>query len=420
MSYLYVIENWQREKRQLTTEDFFKLEKRYEYCMLYGRGNYIIFGEKPLMVFKYFPENIKFIRKGATPSIFPDLIGFISYEKGYFYDKLLPEPNKLHFPLTMLFIFEKLTIYSKKSKNLYSCTRQIEKNEERPELKINTENFNAKFVKSTDTKKGYAEKVAYIKEEIKKGNVYQVNLTRQEEWAFSGNISQFARRLHALNPASFSALFEFFDNGSYFSIISSSPERFFKIKKSEIRTEPIKGTINRGQTEKEDKMLKQTLKNSEKDSAELAMITDLLRNDLTKVCKSPSVKVEQFKKMITLSNVHHLVSIISGKLKTHNLNEIFKEIFPGGSITGCPKLSAMTYIHKLEEMPRHIYTGSIGWYRYDGKQADFNIAIRTAYVIKDRLFFGVGGGIVIDSDEEKEYMETVYKAQSIRRCLEKT
>ncbi|BBB33188.1 anthranilate synthase component I [Thermotomaculum hydrothermale] len=418
MSYLFVIEKWEREKKELYLKDFFKIEKKYPYCILYGKGNYIIFGEKPLKVFRDFPNNLKFKRFGEKPQILPDIIGFVSYEKGYEYDSKLPDNLNSNFPLSLFFLYKNLKIYSKKTKTLYQCTRETEHYENAYLLEKTKKIFKAKFISTTEDKKSYCEKVRFIKEEIKKGNVYQVNLTRQEEWAFSGDISQFAYRLYQTNPASFSAILEFIDSGNYHSIVSSSPERFFKIGKGKIITEPIKGTINRGNSKKEDLTLKTTLKNSKKDSAELAMITDLLRNDLTKVCISPSVQVKHFKKLLTLSNVHHLVSIIEGKLKTNNMKEIFENIFPGGSITGCPKLSSMQYILKLEKLKRNIYTGSIGWYRADGKQGDFNIAIRTAYTINDKLYFGVGGGIVIDSNEKNEYLETVYKAQSIRKCLE--
>ncbi len=419
MHCITVIEKWTKESKNLSTEDFLKLHKKYPYALLYGKGNYIIFGEKPLKIFPEFPQNIKFLREGEKPSIFPDLIGFVCYEYGYLNDYLLPDIQKRDFPLSLFFLFKHIKIYSKKTKKLYSCERETDKFEPPERLIQNKNSFSANFLKSTETRKSYMEKVSFIKDEIKKGNVYQVNLTRQEEWRFSGNIGEFAKRLYRSNPASFSAILEFYYNNSYHSIVSSSPERFFSIKGNNIVTEPIKGTINRGKNTKEDRKLKEKLLNSEKDSAELAMITDLLRNDLSKVCILPSVNVLHFKKLITLSNVHHLVSIISGSLKTHNMAEIFRETFPGGSITGCPKLAAMKYIHQLERIPRFVYTGSIGWYRADGKQADFNIAIRTAYTVEDRLMFGVGGGIVIDSIEENEYMETVYKAQSIRSSLEK-
>ncbi len=421
MSFLCVIENWEKENKNLKVSDFFKLEKKFPFAILYGKGNYIIFGEKPLKIFNEIPSNITFLRKGELPEILPDLIGFVSYETGYKYDYMLPEINKTNFPLTLFFLFKELKIYSKNTKTLYICKREINQDtEEEIKLPQFKETFKASFINSSESPKSYMEKVAYIKEEIKKGNVYQANLTRQEEWSFKGNITQFAFNLYRKNPASFSVFFHFFYNNSIHYIVSSSPERFFKIEKDTIYTEPIKGTIKRGETKREDYFLKKQLVNNEKETAELAMITDLLRNDLTRVCICPSVKVEEFKKLITLSNVHHLVSIISGKLKTNNLKTIFREIFPGGSITGCPKLPAMNLIYALEKMPRNIYTGSIGWCRIDGKQADFNIAIRTAYTIQDKLYFGVGGGIVIDSDEKKEYLETVYKAQSIRSCLENT
>ena len=418
MSLNCVIEEWTKTKGEIRVSELLKKQGKYPYAILYGNGNYTIYGNRPIKTFNNLPPEYTFERRGTTPPFFPDFIGFLTYEYAYRFDTKLPSFELSDFPHALFFLFEKTIVFDRKNKTIFQCKRRIENPDTLYPINQYSQAFSAKFAKSTETEKTYREKVAFIKGEIKKGNVYQVNLTRQEEWEFTGNVKEFALNLYSLNPAEFSAILEFTFNGKKHAIISSSPERFFKISGNTIISEPIKGTINREENSDGDEYLKNQLLNSEKDLAELAMITDLIRNDLTMVCRCPSVYVEKYPALMELTNVFHLYSIIKGNLKERDMEKIFRKIFPGGSITGCPKLAAMNYIYQLEKMPRHIYTGSIGWFKEDGTQADFNIAIRTAYTIENKLYFGVGGGIVIDSDEKKEYLETVYKAKSIRKCLE--
>jgi para-aminobenzoate synthetase component 1 len=168
----------------------------------------------------------------------------------------------------------------------------------------------------------------------------------------------------------------------------------------------------------EDALLKRNLMSSPKDRAELAMITDLMRNDLTRLCQIPSVTVEAFPRLESYANVHHLVADVSGELVPGlTLEGLFAALFPGGSVTGCPKLTAMKLIRELEPGPRMAYTGALGWFSWDLAQADFNIAIRTAWASATELLFGVGGGVVWDSDPLEEYRETVHKGSSLVRCL---
>jgi para-aminobenzoate synthetase component 1 len=167
-----------------------------------------------------------------------------------------------------------------------------------------------------------------------------------------------------------------------------------------------------------DGLLKRNLLSSPKERAELAMITDLMRNDLTRVCQIPSVRVETFPRLESYANVHHLVADISGSLVPGlTLEALFSALFPGGSVTGCPKRTAMRLIRELEAHPRMVYTGALGWFSHDLAQADFSIAIRTAWTSPSDLLFGVGGGVVWDSDPAAEYQETVHKGSSIVRCL---
>jgi anthranilate/para-aminobenzoate synthase component I len=202
-------------------------------------------------------------------------------------------------------------------------------------------------------------------------------------------------------------------------ILSSSPESFLKISGRGIETRPIKGTRPRFPDPDEDLRSAYELQTSAKEIAELVMITDLLRNDLGRVCEFGSVRVEEMLHLETLAQVHHLVSTVTGTLRS-NIDAIdaLAESFPGGSITGAPKLRAMEIIRDIEQTPRGIYCGAIGWLGYNG-ESSFNIAIRTLIRQNDRLIYQVGAGIVADSDPEKEYDETLHKAAGIRLALER-
>ncbi|MDZ5000603.1 aminodeoxychorismate synthase, component I, partial [Clostridium perfringens] len=198
-----------------------------------------------------------------------------------------------------------------------------------------------------------------------------------------------------INKAPFAAYMNFED----FQVISSSPERFMEINKGKVVTRPIKGTRPIGSNKEEDLRNSLELINSEKDKAELLMVVDLERNDLSKVCKPHSVKVTELFKLETYATVFHLVSTVEGELKD-NISAVrcIKECFPGGSITGTPKIRAMEIIEELEKVKRNFYTGSIGYFDFRGN-ADFNIAIRTIIKKDNKAYVGVGGGITYDSIE---------------------
>jgi para-aminobenzoate synthetase component 1 len=206
--------------------------------------------------------------------------------------------------------------------------------------------------------------------------------------------------------------------GSDFAIISASPEAFLRVRQGRVSTRPIKGTAPRSADPALDARLARELLASAKDRAELAMIVDLLRNDLSRVCRLPSVEMGPFPLLESFAHVHHLVADVWGTLREGiGLAELLRATFPGGSVTGCPKLAAMRLLRELEAAPRMAYTGALGWCAWDGSQADFNLAIRSASIHGDRLRLGVGGGIVWDSDPALEYEETVHKGRALVQCL---
>ncbi len=256
--------------------------------------------------------------------------------------------------------------------------------------------------------------VADVKDYIKAGDVFQVNLSRK--WSYNLNntnsSTQIYKALKKTNPAPFSALAQFDE----FSIISSSPERLFSVDKKTIETRPIAGTHPRGDGD-EDRVLKDRLMNHPKERSEHIMLLDLERNDLGRVCEYGSIDVNEIMTLETYPYVHHIVSNIKGELKDGiSIKHLVKALFPGGTITGCPKVRCMQIISELEQDSRGAYTGSLGYISSNGKM-DFNILIRTIVKKGNSLSFRAGAGIVFDSIAQKELEETKHKAEGILKIF---
>jgi para-aminobenzoate synthetase component 1 len=270
-------------------------------------------------------------------------------------------------------------------------------------------------MKSNFSKKEYCRAVEKVRDYIAAGDIYQANLSQRFSVGFEGSAWSLYKKLRRINPAPFAAFLNFPE----VKVLSDSPERFLKITGRNVETRPMKGTRPRGRDKIEDWKLKTELENSVKDRAENLMIVDLERNDLGKVCEYGSVKVSELEVVETYPTVFQMVSTVNGKLKT-NVSQIgcLKACFPGGSITGAPKVRAMEIIDELEPTRRNIYTGAIGYLGFDGEM-DLNIAIRTIIVKDNKAFFQVGGGVVIDSKPELEYQETLDKAKALMKALGK-
>lgn len=261
----------------------------------------------------------------------------------------------------------------------------------------------------------FTRSVSRIKEWIAAGDVYQANLSQAFVATVTGELFGLYETLRDASPAPMAAYLAL--DGR--EILSSSPEAFLKISGRGIETRPIKGTRPRFADPDEDRRSAYELQTSAKEISELVMITDLLRNDLGQVCEYGSVEVTEMLQLETLAQVHHLVSTVTGTLRPEiDALAALAACFPGGSITGAPKKRAMEIIHELEQAPRGIYCGAIGWLGYNG-ECSFNIAIRTLVRDGDRLIYQVGAGIVADSDPEKEYEETLHKAAGIRLAVER-
>ena len=247
------------------------------------------------------------------------------------------------------------------------------------------------------------------------GDVFQVNLSRQWLYKLTKEIDSAViyQALKNANPAPFSALIQY----ENFSIVSSSPERLFNVQDGILQTRPIAGTHPRGQGS-EDEAQKEGLISHPKEIAEHVMLLDLERNDMGRVCEYGSVFVNEVMTLETYPYVHHIVSNIKGKLKERvTIKGIVQALFPGGTITGCPKVRCMQIISELEQMPRGPYTGSLGYLSQDGKM-DFNILIRSFVHTDKKLTFRAGAGIVYDSIPERELAETKHKAAGLVKIFQ--
>ena len=281
---------------------------------------------------------------------------------------------------------------------------------------FNFSHFTKYPIRSNFSKTDYLSTVQRAMAYIASGDIYQVNLSQRLSTLIDLPPPELYARLRQLSPVPYGAYLHCGD----FHILSASPERFLHFSPSSrtVETRPIKGTRPRGMTPELDRKLAIELLHSEKDLAELLMIVDLERNDLGRVCEIASIHVPERVALESYSNIHHLVATVRGTLRRDaDRIDLLKSCFPGGSITGAPKIRAMELIDELEPTDRGVYTGAIGYFGFDGTM-DLNIAIRTCILKDERAYFHVGGGIVADSEPEAEYQETLDKASSWMAVLE--
>jgi para-aminobenzoate synthetase component I len=260
----------------------------------------------------------------------------------------------------------------------------------------------------------YLEAVGRVLEYIAAGDSFQANLSQRFTAHGRPEPLDLYLRLKAHSPAPFSAFLRWDD----LAVVSASPEWFYQSRGDRLVTRPIKGTRPRGRTPEDDARLAAELATSPKDRAELTMIVDLERNDLGRVCRFGTVRVTELLSVETFAQVHHLVATVEGRVRPEpGPIDVVRALFPGGSITGAPKIRAMEIIDELEPTRRSLYTGAIGYFSRGGTSG-FNIAIRTLLVEGDRVSYQVGGGIVADSDPEAEYRETLHKGRGLRTVIE--
>lgn len=351
-------------------------------------------------------ENIPSIAK-KEPDLPDMLLGF--YDSAIILDHILEKAYLISTGLPYM-EEDKAALYAKERLSMWEKKLGVEMRSIKEESKNGSAPVNIHFDFTQDE---YCAAVQRIREYIYSGDVYIVNMTQRMVINNPPNPWSVYRKLREINPAPMGAYLNFDE----LQVVCASPERFLKVKGRKVETRPIKGTRPRGRNPKEDGLMKKELLRSEKDRAELLMITDLERNDLGRVCVPGTIKAAELCGLEEYPTVFHTVSIIEGELeKDKSLPDLLKAAFPGGSITGAPKIRAMEVIEELEPVRRGIYCGSIGYLGFDG-QADLNIVIRSLIFHKDKAYLNAGGGITYDSDPLAEYLETLDKARALLRAL---
>ena len=332
------------------------------------------------------------------------LAGYFSYELGYHFERDFFKPElSFPYPLIHLCVFDKVISFNHKTG---------ETNIVIPGLfspAVENESFKIKDLKLCLTKQQYLSKISRIKGYIKNGETYQVNFTTKYRFNFSGSVFSFYDDLKNRQNVSYSAFCKFREE----YLISLSPELYFKREGLRICSKPMKGTIERGKNIEEDRERNLQLKESIKDLAENLMIVDLIRNDLGRISKFGSVKVSESFNIEKYNSLFQMTSTVESILKKDiTYFDIFKSIFPGGSVTGAPKIRTMQIIRELEKGYRNVYCGALGII-FPRKKSIFNLPIRTISLIKNKGEMGVGSGIVSDSDPEGEFQECLLKGKFI-------
>lgn len=300
------------------------------------------------------------------------------------------------------------SLYKKRPFNLSSIetSKKNENEKEIPEILSKNAYFKKESLTSNLSKQEYIERVKKVKARIKEGDIYQANVTQKFSAKMNVKIEDLYPEIRKKLEMPFGALIKYGEE----AILSTSPERFIKIDGATILTSPIKGTIKSDSKKEQDTINKMDLMTSQKNRAELLMITDLERNDLGQICKTGTVKVKSLIKLESFSYLHHLVSHITGTLKDKlTIMDVILSMSPGGSITGAPKKRAIEILSQLEPCPRRWYTGSLGYIGLN-KKCELNIGIRIMYTTHGLSFFHAGGGIVADSEPELEWEESMLKA----------
>ena len=378
---------------------------------------------------------------GYLPHFWGGWVGFIGYEAGAWFETLPPRkssetslPDFLFMEVERLFLYDHVTeelkfILSPKTEGTgvshdelcgeikrvwEDVHRVLQDIHEKPESKRSSSNpVTSNGLRSNLSEKDYTERVETAKGYIREGDIYQANLAQKFETDFEGNPFELYGKLRKVNPSPFSGYLNF----QNFSLVSSSPERLVKVSEHRIETRPIAGTRPRGERVAEDEALSSELLLNPKERAEHLMLVDLERNDLGRICQAGSVSVTDFMFLEKYSHVSHIVSNIAGNLKTGIcVYDIFKSVFPGGTITGCPKIRCMEIIAELEPDIRGPYSGSFGYIGF-APYMDLNIIIRSIVVCEGTASFHVGAGIVADSNPQKEYQETLDKAAAMIQAL---
>ncbi|MBT3363553.1 MAG: aminodeoxychorismate synthase component I [Chloroflexi bacterium] len=453
-------------KTSLTAPEAFELfrDRPYSFYLDSGMdekklGRYSFMGSDPFIILRSRGSDIELIRgeqveslKGNSFDVLGELlakykieidvlpvpfaggaVGYLAYDLCHFIERLPSTAvNDLDLPECYMGFYDAAVAYDHQENKVYIIStgfpEQGVAQESRKSARLNelkeilsgsvSSNGEANKEISVDiqgnfTHQQYLDAVQACREYIMAGDIFEVNLSQRFDTDLPIHSYELYRRLRAINPAPF-ACYLGFDG---VDIVSASPERFISLAGDMVKTRPIKGTRPRGATPAEDEAISKELTNSYKDRAENVMIVDLERNDLGRVCRYGTVKVTELLVLEKYATVFQLVSTVQGRLcEGKNCIDLLKATFPGGSITGAPKVRSMEIIDELEPTRRSVYTGNVGYIGFNG-DLDLNIAIRT-FIVKDgRAYFQVGGAITYDSDPQSEYIETLDKAKALLEAL---
>ena len=431
--------------------DFFKLESgrggRYNIvglnpvAVIRGKGEMLHISESgketikrgnPLDLMQEYMEQWKTDYNPEYPPFQGGAIGYFSYDCIRYIEKLpsLAEDD-IDIPDIFFLLFDDVFVYDQKEQVLWVITHYVDKYEEAkerlnewkslwmteaPEVTVPFESPEKKSEAVAFTEAGFMKAVECIQEYIGAGDVFQVNLSTRQERTLQTHPLEIYTSLREINPSPYMGYLELGD----FQIVSGSPELLIKKQGTEVSTRPIAGTRSRGADEQEDEELARELIENEKERAEHVMLVDLERNDLGRVCKYGTVEVDEFMVIEKYSHVMHIVSNVRGEVEEDkDAFDLVKAVFPGGTITGAPKIRTMEIIEELEPVRRGIYTGSIGWIGYSG-DTELNIVIRTLLAKDGKAHVQAGAGIVIDSNPENEYKESLKKAIALWRAKERS
>jgi len=454
----------------LGTSQFFELfrDRPFSFFLDSGMdpgklGRYSFMGSDPFLVLRSRGEEVSIIRDGVEekrqanpfdvvgellavyaldehPAGIPftgGAVGYFSYDLCHFIERLpTTAVDDLNLPECYLAFYDTVVAFDHREGKAYLASTGFPELEERKRkrraegrlkevksMMLNSPPTTGELVsvpanegiilKSNFSHGEYLGAVAAAREYICAGDIFQVNLSQRFEADLNIPPYELYQRLRRINPAPFANYFDF----EGITVVGASPERFLKVRGDWVETRPIKGTRPRGKSMEEDKTLAQELLSSIKDRAENIMIVDLERNDIGRVCRYGTVKVTELAILETYPTVFHLTSTVVGRLcEGKDRIDLLKATFPGGSITGAPKVRAMEIIDELEPTRRSVYTGSLGYLSFSGEM-DIDIVIRTILVKGGRVYFQVGGGIVYDSEPEAEYEETLDKGRALIQAL---
>lgn len=412
----------------LDSVDYHPPDQRYSYLgcdpfleVVLDHGKMSVRGEEagdypPAKLFPLLRRLFKKYRTRTRHDFFSGgAVGFFSYELVSLFERIhFRKKPGMGLPLLYLGFYRDLIVYDHEKRVYYAVGRPSPY----PSLRLRGEGrvrgpFRLKNFRPEISRSDFKKMVLKAKAYIAQGDIYQANLSQRFRFDYEGSPLALYGRLRKINPSPFSSLLKI----KNLEIISNSPERLIRKRSRQCETRPIAGTYPRHAPHVSPEGLEKALLKNEKERAEHIMLVDLERNDLGRVCEPPSVKVEEMMKAEHYSHVIHLVSKIVGRTaEGKDAFDLLQAMFPGGTITGCPKIHCMEIIDELEPTRRGIYTGSLGYLGFNG-DLDLNIVIRTIVLQKNRGTFQVGAGIVHDSAPDREYEETLHKGEALAQAL---